>query len=230
VFVGWKSPLFTDSGADCPSYDATQPYEENCASNSVPLIFRVQIGKFLDDHSGGIIAIFTIILAVFTVRLAKATDKLVASANATAERQLRAYLYPDKFRRVERMGIQMVTAEVRNHGQTPAYDYRIRVHIAFAPFPYTGHDTGAAFIERSGGGAVPPGTGMGCDFHFPKELMTDEEIALVRRGERALWVVGSVTYRDAFGEPRWSNFRLYSTTTDWPVGAFGYDTGGYDSN
>jgi hypothetical protein len=53
---------------------------------------RACIGGFIHNRHNELLAIFTIILAVATIFLGSATRDLVRGADATAERQLRAYI------------------------------------------------------------------------------------------------------------------------------------------
>jgi hypothetical protein len=85
------------------------------------------------------IAIFTILLGIFTVILAGATQALVRGAERTERRQLRAYLHNLKgtVRGIEVDKIPYVEVDIKNFGQTPAYNVRQVSNLALAHYPWT---------------------------------------------------------------------------------------------
>jgi len=59
--------------------------QKNCATHDATLILIWKAGKFLDDHNGAIIAIFTIVLSAFTVGLYWETAGLRRAADLQKE-------------------------------------------------------------------------------------------------------------------------------------------------
>ena len=89
-WVIWKSPLFSNRNPDCYAYDPSDPYQEKCASDSVPPIFRIEIDKALVDYSSVVTAVATGFIALFTWTLFKATGGLVGIAKEQREADERA--------------------------------------------------------------------------------------------------------------------------------------------
>jgi hypothetical protein len=136
-------------------------------------------------------------------------------AKDSAERQLRAYVSAsvEKHPDLDSSDPTQATVVFKNNGQTPAYNVQARTVFLVAGDQLTDSDVkGArAFIDslRTSGSvlfpgqefrqASPPGIGI--------PLSQDQKIA-IGMGAQLLWVVGEVTYTDAFGKARFNHFRL----------------------
>jgi len=165
-------------------------------------------GDFVHENAESIIALFTVILGIATWLLWRATKKLVEGADATAKRQLRAYIHVSEARCSDfgfPNGVYMVN--FTNTGQTPAYDVSSYIAISFTAFPLSeklemaGHGTkGLATIGRDGEGHARMEAARG---------LTGEEYGAVRDGKRAVFVFGVISYRDIFGDKWTTNFRYY---------------------
>lgn len=139
---------------------------------------------------------------------AQATREAVTLAKDTAKRQLRAYVHVSEARFSDfgfPGGIYLVN--YTNTGQTPAYDVYSSIALQFAKFPLaeelvaTGTGTkGIITLGRDGEGHAR--------LEAPRGL-SGEEYGEVRDGKSAVFVFGTISYRDAFGEDWTTDFRYY---------------------
>ena len=89
-------------------------------------------GEWLHKNGEAIIALFTVILGIATWLLWRSTKALVAGAEQTAERQLRAYVHVENAEIIHsndewRPNIRI---SVKNYGQTPAREVRHKIDNA----------------------------------------------------------------------------------------------------
>src|SRR6187431_2243000 len=128
LFEGVVSLLATcDQVAELASQQgSTEQAKKHCSAFTGPVLasgwsFLYWLGHVLEGYGEAVIAVFTIVLAFATGLLWKATRELVRGAEKTAERQLRAYVLPEKA-----VLTNISDAEPRyifnakNYGQTPA--------------------------------------------------------------------------------------------------------------
>lgn len=137
------------------------------------------------------------------------------------QKQLRAYVYV----KPPPAGIQGVTVgstafavvALRNSGQTPAYEMKIRGNIGFGPYPL---EPNQRFIEGPYGGSMvlnpESETTTGgvvssrddtSNAEKLKNAISRSDLDTIRDGtKRRLYLFGSVTYRDAFGAERHSDY------------------------
>jgi hypothetical protein len=165
-------------------------------------------GEFVHKNVEAIIALFTVILGVATWLLWRATKKLIEGAEATAKRQLRAYIHVSEARCGDfgfPTAIYMIN--YTNTGQTPAYDVYSSIVIKLTAFPLSeplemvGDGTkGITTIGRDGEGHAR--------IEAPRAL-TGEEYAAIRDGKAAIFVFGVISYRDVFGDNWTTQYRYY---------------------
>jgi hypothetical protein len=137
----------------------------------------------------------------------------------TAERQLRAYLFPElaASRRVT-PAAHFIKIDIKNSGQTPAYEYQGYIAVGvFTP----GQEPATLDLppeEDFSRGSLGPG----CKFELGgrEYYMTPEQAADVARGAQSVYIYGNVDYRDAFGQLRFTSFRLCSTGEMFQMGRF----------
>jgi hypothetical protein len=173
------------------------------------------------DWSGRVIAAATLVLAgvtaalaIFTWRLWRSTGALVSGADATARRQLRAYVSV-KESRIDRLGPEEypeAQIQIRNFGQTPAYKFAVSAQIAIGetlehppkePDKVLGHlAPGAEYIVT-----------VSAPFLLAKPLHYQ-----LHQGAKTVFVHGIINYVDAFGMPHFTHFR---TLTGGTVGVRG---------
>jgi hypothetical protein len=155
------------------------------------------------------IAFLTFVLAFGTIFLWTATKRLVKGAEDTAERQLRAYVFP-----VE-AGLKKLNAGdnpeyrivIYNTGQTPAYKL---VHIgrfALVDFPLIEPLPEAEIISEGFSRTnLGPGGKMEKVGSAGRSLSTDA-IDRLKAGKAALYAYGTIHFVDAFRNLRWIKYR-----------------------
>jgi len=161
--------------------------------------------------------------------------------NRSAQRQLRAYVLPDQATladgtmlnppQPERANVPGAFMSIKNSGQTPAYKVTSWARITVIPV-------------REENTLVLPVTlpeqffnTLGREGFFSKTLWLDRplaanEIADVANGTRAVYLYGTIVYRDAFNKKRHTNFRLRYNGQFPPVQGviFNFSEGGNDAN
>jgi hypothetical protein len=141
------------------------------------------------------------------------------SMKETAEKQLRAYLFPElaASRRVS-PAAHIIKVDVKNSGQTPAYEYQ--GYIALGVFT-PGQEPESLELpaeEDFSRGSLGPGCKV--ELGGREYSMTPEQAADVTRGAQSVYIYGNVDYRDAFGQSRFTSFRLCSTGEMFQMGRF----------
>ena len=148
-----------------------------------------------------------------TTRAAEAAEASVETGKDTAKRQLRAYLnvvvgigvYQERDKNLKFEGKPLLL----NAGQTPAHKVRFRVKAAILPAPLpketilqgtkTGKDTDEGFL-----GAQQNATISG----LVEDFCDDSEVEGIKTatGGKGLYVWGTVTYEDIFGDAHYTRF------------------------
>ncbi len=188
-------------------------------------------GEWLHKHGEGVIALFTVILGIATWLLWRATKKLVEGADATAEHQLRAYVFPDKVQQIESDGRPFTASVViQNFGQTPAYAVSqwCAIGIECVP-PSIPLREPPGDLRKSVGTYAP---GQRSEFEIPLVEEPSEAIKKKIVAEKmAVYVFGEIKYRDVFGKhERWTRYRFLSKGVGFTKGHFGHDTEGNQSD
>jgi hypothetical protein len=140
---------------------------------------------------------------------ANAAAATVKIMQETAEKQLRAYVYVVAASR-QSDGIREPTlrVQIKNAGQTPAYDcVRYAVEAVSPTFPQLpeNFETFPVKLEKYKS-PIPPGESV--------EIVTTavqpdpRQIGEISRSKAAIYLFGKIEYRDAFGNSRESTFRL----------------------
>jgi hypothetical protein len=177
------------------------------------------------------LACLTFVLAFGTIFLWLATRKLVSSAEMTAERELRAYVF-NGHANVVRFDENTPVAQVvlKNFGQTPAYEV-----VGWMAVTPSGVPPPATLARPNDATIMHCHLGPGADFHFrtrltnfPQQLRTQ-----IRQGVSILHVFGEARYIDAFGKNHTLQWRLY-LGDDNPIEADGnlavYPHGGNEAD
>lgn len=183
---------------------------------------RGYIGRFFEFvkiYDKEIVALGTVCIAAFTVILAFATGflyfatrDLVHETEAHGIRSLRAYMgihamevtvYP-----FEKGGFTYIAhAELRNYGQTPAYNLVVQANavldvpdaIPFSTMQGPAKSAGPSIAFRD----------VGSHIQQWQHISEDDKNALMAR-TKIVFFWGTVTYRDAFNKERKFIFRLIS--------------------
>jgi hypothetical protein len=167
--------------------------------------------KFFTAFGTLIMAAFTTGLAIATFALYVATKNLVAGADDTGQRQLRSYIglhssestvYP-----YENGGYAFIAhAELRNYGQTPAYDLTVKSNVKIdvpenVPFDdLPGLPTGVPSIAFKD-------VGFHVNIGWP--ISEEDKNSLFQR-KKVFFFWGRVEYKDAFDKRHHFAFRLVS--------------------
>jgi hypothetical protein len=181
--------------------------------------------KFFTAFGTIIIAGFTVGLAIATAFLFFATRDLVKGADETAERQLRAYIglhtsettvYP-----FEKGGFAFIAhAELRNYGQTPAYDLTVRSNVKIdAPENVPFDDLPG--LERGVPSIAFRDVGFHVNIGWP--ISEEDKVALYER-RKVFFFWGRVEYKDAFDKPH--HFTFHSVSGQIATGTGGVYTMG----
>jgi hypothetical protein len=162
----------------------------------------------------------TLLLAVSTVALATFSLIQISDFRDQERRQLRAYIgvaigQIEKFTATTLVEGSII---VKNFGQTPAYNI-IDTGAAIVPaqFPFIGslrELLKSNMIPAHAFALLNPTQDLLINI-VSKRLYTDDEISKINDGrEWRLYLLGKITYRDAFGEDHYTNFCFdYSAET-----------------
>jgi hypothetical protein len=150
-----------------------------------------------------VLATLTFILAFGTVFLWLATKRLVRGTEKTAERQLRAYVGIVNGNLDIEITDKAITARatirVKNFGQTPAYDAMCKCGI----------ENATTFSEAINSKQISI---VGKNTIFPQAdqriMFGNNFVAPPGELPFSTFVFGQISYLDAFGRSRWTNFRF----------------------
>jgi hypothetical protein len=163
------------------------------------------LGRFFTENREDIIAAFALILALSTIFLWFATRDLVAGTAAFSKMQLRAYLGPSEtfITGVEAGERPLVDCTVRNFGQTPAHraSYWAETKVLDST------DRFEPGRLENGERTVNPGRDEFTIKSRLAEPLTQEDLSKIKLGTSAIYFYGAITYRDAFGRSRKTQFR-----------------------
>ena len=194
---------------------------------------------FLYESRDAINAIATAFISIFTFTLWRSTDRLWEAGEKqrrlyedTAERQLRAYLCQGNAT-ITDFGENLepiVHIRIANRGQTPAYNVNLYCSVGIDVFPMTSYPPKlppreeAQFVLGPGGESIK-------STRILKRLSL-EDISVIKCGKWAIYAIGKVTYIDAFGQDRFTNFRLFQSGNSFanPNGNMACDKTGNDAN
>jgi hypothetical protein len=153
---------------------------------------------------------FTALLFVATLLLWRSTRGLVKSADQTAQRQLRAYVYVHNVRMLEmNSGYDPnILIIVKNFGQTPAR----RITNTFRCIPMTRPAAEPQFsLDRAQIVELPdlgPSQRIFSTPSYPASFwVADKPRLIANRRTVHFYVFGRIDYRDIFDQPRWTEYR-----------------------
>ncbi len=154
-----------------------------------------------------IVAISTCVMAAFTAALFIATVALWKSGQRHSERELRAYVSVTKASARWFGTIRPTEAEIEitNSGQTPAYEVSVVTTLDIHQFPRAVYNP-SPDQGIPGRGTIGPHIAVDV-FPRSKRPLTRDERERIVRGELGVFVFGEITYRDAFGTSRFTQFR-----------------------
>jgi hypothetical protein len=165
--------------------------------------------KFVAGISTIFLVAFTALLAGSTLFLYRATRSLVQGAEKTAEQQMRAYIYVKEANMVSQGDNQFWQAKIvfKNFGQTPAYGV-----VTPTDF-YKSVKSSKYDFEEPPADLITPTNDWGPGQEVivlskSDKALTPEEAAHFRNGSWVIFIHGIVKYRDAFGNNRFTKFRM----------------------
>jgi hypothetical protein len=126
----------------------------------------------------------------------------------TAKRQLRAYVFISHAEISDIMSDQRLTAKivVKNFGQTPAYKVIGSLGVDAAPFPLTIKLPRA--VRRITNINIGPGGEITMNFGDDEPVLVEWQPRFTQK-TAAVYVYGTIEYRDAFRIKRFTDFRIY---------------------
>lgn len=205
--------LYGPAGEVCAKNEYTGVKE--CTPHNIVYVALWVTNRTLNDLSGVLTALATIVIAIFTITLWRVGkdqhDRLretISHAKESSERQLRAYVCL-KVGTIHRLGVgQTPRAAIvlENNGQTPAYALcgRCRMRLHRGPdepvFPPP---------DFSDARAIAVGPGGVHEFNMRlSDALTAQDWLDLQEGSAQIWVEGHARYVDAFGHDRRTSFRL----------------------
>lgn len=173
---------------------------------------KADVHDLPSDHSGSAVAVAILALALvtgsqalYTAKLWKSTRRFDDSGQATARRQLRAYLAVSDI--VYEPPIEgqapRVTVTIQNFGATPAYKLAIAVD---AQIVSNEQQLSVATSSCRTLGHLPPRVEFAISraaLIYPGTVPRDEVDSA-----RSVFVHGCIEYVDTFGDPHFTRFRL----------------------
>jgi len=232
-------PRPSHEAPQAPQVNPQQQSENNVSGQSFPdslTITRKDSAseKQHEDGGGGAtevsilgvkISLGELLLGLGTFGLWFATQRLVSEAKATSQRQLRAYLLPEIATITDYASVQPSPppvftgrvaglVQIKNSGQTPAYDVLHWGEVVVMPIALESTLTLPAEMLNNGSNTVGPGS-FAQKTGWASGPLTAIEIAEIRAGTTAVYVHGKITYRDAFKRKRESTYRLFYCG-NWP--------------
>jgi hypothetical protein len=198
------------------------PYREYCKSDyakddyCAAYKMSVTFGHFLDVHSGAITTLATIAIAFFTWTLWRSNEKMwiatqqaLRHAEETAERQLRAYVH------ISRAGIKFDPPEspewhleIKNFGQTPAYEVSQWTHIWITDRPLKEPLPIPAADFKTAKSILAPGNHEIMQWTKEPPIPT-ASLPLIGTPVGTIYIYGEIKYVDAFKKQRFTKYRLF---------------------
>jgi hypothetical protein len=242
-FLHGPAPRFAESGSPPQAHTeqaAQQAAAKPDGSISAPFFIRIpktakeEAEDAADRHEKsstdrwlmiftGAVALFTLLLVGATVLLYRAGERQLTLATDTAQRQLRAYVgitvpdselrHPDQSLESSEPSIFKMALEIRNSGQTPAYDMITRFTTMLLDHPVAAdHDFSRPIGTNPSVAVLNPSAHIRSESE-PHPLSADEiEEIKDPNGKRRLYSFGEIKYRDAFNTSRHTHFCFY---TEW---------------
>jgi hypothetical protein len=151
---------------------------------------------------------FVVVTAVATAMAAWYTRREWESSVDNGHRQLRAYVFPDQASFVWQGNAKPIAAEIsiKNSGQTPAYKLSTAIAVSVNEFPLQ-HELAMPSMPTNRTVVAPTG-GFTVAVAMP-QLLAADQLKAIQNGSRAVYVLGGITYVDAFEECRVTHFRFY---------------------
>ena len=159
-----------------------------------------------------ITAIATLILAITTLFLWLATRDLVKDARDTAKIQLQAYVFTldPEIRDISTTKLVKAILTIKNSGQTPAEDVQAVGGVYYGGVENISDSTQPADKSRKTPTLLSPG-GTTQFIIGGDRLLTKEQYNAIAAGQAAIFVIGTIDYKDIFNRKRHTKFSYYYT-------------------
>jgi hypothetical protein len=162
----------------------------------------------------GILGFIGVLQLIAFIIQARRLGQTVDVMKATAERQLRAYVMVESIR-IDAAPVEgtIIRIQIKNFGTTPAHEV---VHVnnfavdAFpTPISLPPSDAGRQpIVPRA---VLPPsGTLVRLETRFLPAELSEAQKQKLKAGAAALYVFGRIDCVDAFGKPRWTEYRFFN--------------------
>ena len=161
-------------------------------------------------------------LWVFTALLWRTTKNAVSGSEKTVRQELRAYVNVEILRTEPVKGERTIFVTIKNFGKTPARNVAPVIRAGARVYPFDPNDCVTFPDPQPLDSKFPLAPGAIADIRSP---VTPQEIKLATKA--VVWVVGKITYLDAFDVPQTTNIRYFARQPDWESGTFIAD---YDGN
>jgi hypothetical protein len=160
---------------------------------------------------------FVVVTAIATATAAWYTRKESETAAENGRRQLRAYVFPDQANLVWQGTARPTTAEIviKNSGQTPAYRLSTATVATTRDFPLQGDLQVPAMPDNHT--VLPPNGSYALSVVLAQSL-TGDQAKLIQKGIQAIYAFGKISYVDAFGECRMTQYKFYYTGAGADIG------------
>ena len=155
------------------------------------------------------LTVVTGLLFLATLALYCSTRDLVKGAERTAERQLCAFVFLTGTGIIEKKNGKdiLAVAHFKNFGQTPAYNMKIYGKMAVGDYPLRKKLPALVFsVDRSSESIGPTDTRD--QYQTLTALPSGEKDAVIAK-RSAIYLYGTLFYRDAFGKARCTAYRFF---------------------
>jgi hypothetical protein len=172
------------------------------------------------------VAIFTLLLVIVTVPLTLVGWSQARIASRTAKQQLRAYIVVTGKGFHEQAGHDdrfIHKFEIRNTGATPAYKLQIESITRPQPHPIKNRDFDFVIKPTGNNPSVMMlGSGRTVEHDSYAEPLNQAEMIRIKdqASDQRLYTYGAVSYEDAFGRRRYTNFCYF---LEWELLSGGWD-------
>jgi hypothetical protein len=151
---------------------------------------------------------------------ADAAINTVRTMQDNGEKQLRAYVYPVAASRiVDGIHAPLFRLQIKNSGQTPAYDCsRYAVEVFSSTFPLAPEGFNPVPGNPPSKSPIPPGEFV--EIVATAHPLTSQQQEQITLSRAAIYLYGKINYRDAFGHDRESTFRFVCVGDNFVRGLF----------
>jgi len=167
-----------------------------------------------------LLMIFTAALAIVAFLQLITFIWQIRTTRSTAEKELRAYVYPSSAKRFRSNGVMKVQITLVNSGKTPAHNCTNWLMEAYPPEnePYGFFKPEGQNPRDASNYVLGPGNDI--DMLFDAVVPPAEIQRYITNGIRSLYVHGEIQYTDVFGKQQLSKFRFVSVGSNFDAGLF----------